>query len=80
MWDRGVGLAVGKRQAPAGHCNTVGRTPQLRGKEGAHPSECRCVERRQETGTVWPIPSSVVLDNWPGAWTRKRADVGRVSL
>src|SRR6266545_482160 len=47
-------------------------------------SECRCVERRQETGEAWSALRRPSPDNWPdtgrGARTRKGADVGQVSL
>lgn len=36
MWWWGIGLAVGKRQAPVGDHRSIGRTPPPRGKEGTH--------------------------------------------
>jgi hypothetical protein len=43
MFQRGIGLAVVKRQAPTGEAALVGRTPPPRSKEGTHPGRISCV-------------------------------------
>jgi hypothetical protein len=48
MFQRGIGQAVAKRQAPIGEA-AVGRTPPPRSKEGTHPGRASCV-RNTETG------------------------------
>jgi len=50
MFQRGIGLAAVKRQAPTREAVLVGRTPPSRSKEGTHPGRISCV-RNTETPT-----------------------------
>src|SRR6478672_6460545 len=57
-WEvqRGIGLAVGKRQAPIGEAAPVGRTPPSRGTGGTQPGRNSCVRNMgtpTESGPSW---------------------------
>jgi hypothetical protein len=59
MFQRGIGLAVAKRQAPAREAVLAGRTPPSRSKEGTHPGRVSCV-RNTETPTESRIAVAAV--------------------
>lgn len=64
MSKRGTGLAVEKRQAPAGEKQSAGRTPPSRGREGTHPTRISLMQNVETPQGALGFPDFV--EAWAG--------------